>query len=214
MTPRLQSLNVGRPREIRDGEPWVTAFHKMATASPVFLALENLDGDQQADLTVHGGPDKAVCVYSVDHYPVWRKETGIEECGPGWFGENFSIAGQTESTVAIGDTFRIGAAVVQVSQPRAPCWKLGRRWSRPDMPKLVVHSGRTGWYVRVIEEGVVQAGQELTLIERLFPHLTVERVNDAAYSRGGRTDRWIEIARELAGCPALAESWREGFRSA
>jgi MOSC domain-containing protein YiiM len=212
MNARLHTLSVGQPREILDSEPFFTAFHKTPATSPVFLSLENLAGDQQADLTVHGGTDKAVCVYSVDHYPAWRKETGIAECGPGWFGENFSIAGQRESTVAIGDTFRIGAALVQVSQPRVPCWKLGRRWSRPDMPKLVVHSGRTGWYLRVIEEGMVKAGQELTLVERLFPQMTIERVNDVAYRKGGRTEELIETARRLAECPALAEGWREDFR--
>lgn len=209
---RLHSLNVGRPREIHDAPPWTTAFHKTPVAAPVFLSFENLEGDRQADLTVHGGPDKAVCVYAVDHYPIWRQQTGIETCGPGWFGENFSIEGQSEKTTAIGDIYRIGGALVQVSQPRAPCWKLGKRWSRADMPKLVVHSGLTGWYLRVMEEGLVASGQELTLVDRPFPQWTIEAVNDAAYSRGGRTDPLI--ARGLADCPALAEGWREGFRSA
>ncbi len=120
MTPHIASLNVGLPKH-RDGvEPWTSGIYKAPVSGPVRLAPENLEGDGQADLRVHGGPDKAICVYPADHYRLWRTELGVADCGPGWFGENFSVAGQTESTVAIGDTYRIGSAVVQVSQPRAP----------------------------------------------------------------------------------------------
>ena len=115
----------------------------------------------------------------------WRDELGVQECGPGWFGENFSVQGQSETDVAIGDTYRIGTAVVQISQPRAPCWKLGRRWNRVDMPKLVLQSGRTGWYLRVLEEGGVERGDTLALVERPFPRWTIDAVNAVAYSRGG-----------------------------
>ena len=169
MTPRLSSLNVGAPAHFTTAEPWSSGIYKSPVVGRIPLSFVNLAGDGQADLTVHGGPDKAVCVYSMDHYPFWRRELEIDECGPGWFGENFSIEGQTETQVAIGDTFEIGTAVVQISQPRAPCWKLGRRWNRLDMPKLVVHSGRTGWYLRVIETGHVESGDVLTLVERPLP---------------------------------------------
>ena len=211
VTPRLASLNIGLPSHFTGAEPWSSGIYKSAVPGRIFLSTVNLVGDGQADLTVHGGPDKAVCVYSMDHYPFWRRELLVEECGPGWFGENFSIEGQTELDVAIGDTYRIGTAVVQISQPRAPCWKLGRRWKRLDMPKLVVQSGLTGWYLRVLETGHVEGGDVLTLVERLYPHLTVDVVNAAAYSRGGATD--LEAARELANCSALAEAWRGEFRS-
>lgn len=207
----LTSLNVGRPSTFGGTEPWRSGIFKSAVAGPLHLAAQNLSGDGQADLKVHGGPDKAVCVYSADHYPFWREHLGVPECGPGWFGENFSVEGQTETAVAIGDTYRIGTAVVQISQPRAPCWKLGRRWNRLDMPKLVLASGRTGWYLRVIETGDVQPGDTFSLLERPFARWTIDAVNAAAYSRGGTTD--IDAARELANCPALAESWREGFRN-
>ena len=208
----LLAVSVGRPREISWQDRVVnTSIFKTPVEGRIRVSRLNLDGDEQSDLLVHGGPDKAVCVYSMDHYPFWRRELEIEECGPGWFGENFSIEGQTETQVAIGDTYEIGSAVVQISQPRSPCWKLGRRWKRLDMPKLVVHSGRTGWYLRVIETGQVESGDVLTPVERPFPHLTVDAVNAAAYSRGGATN--IDAVRELANCPALAQAWRGKFRN-
>ena len=211
MTARVVSLNVGRPVQIDGADPWTSGIYKSPVAGRVRLALENLAGDAQADLKVHGGPDKAVCVYSADHFPAWREELRVAECAPGWFGENFSVEGQRETVVCIGDTYRVGTALVQISQPRAPCWKLGRRWNRLDMPKLVLQSGRTGWYVRVLEAGDVECGDELILVERPFSGLTIDAVNAVAYSRGGTPD--IDAARALANCPALARSWREGFRS-
>ena len=186
MTPRLSSLNVGAPAHFTTAEPWSSGIYKSPVQGQIPLSSVNLAGDGQADLAVHGGPDKAVCVYSMDHYPFWRRELE-SRMRSGWFGENFSIEGQTETQVAIGDTYEIGTAVVQISQPRSPCWKLGRRWKRPDMPKLVVQSGRTGWYLRVIETGHVESGDLLTLVERPYPHLTVDAVNAAEYSKGGAT---------------------------
>ena len=172
------------------------------------LSSTNLAGDGQADLKVHGGPDKAVCVYSADHYPFWRQELGVQECGPGWFGENFSVEGQRETDVAVGDTYRIGTAVVQISQPRAPCWKLGRRWHRLDMPKLVVQSGRTGWYLRVLETGDVECGDALTLLDRPFSRWTIDAVNAVAYSRGGDPRyRGGTRAGELSGARRIV-AWR------
>jgi MOSC domain-containing protein YiiM len=211
VTPLLVSLNVGRPQRLEGAEPWTSGIYKSPVAGRISLASTNLAGDGQADLNVHGGHDKAVCVYSADHYPFWREELAVPASGPGWFGENFSVEGQVEKDVAVGDTYRIGTAVVQISQPRVPCWKLGRRWNRPDMPKLVVESGRTGWYLRVLETGDVECGDELTLVDRPFARWTIDAVNAVKHSGGG-TAR-IEAARELANCHALAESWRAGFRN-
>jgi MOSC domain-containing protein YiiM len=210
MTARLSSLNIGLPAHVTDAEPWTSGIYKSPVLGRIHLSRANLDGDGQADLKVHGGPDKAVCVYSADHYPLWRSELGVPECGPGWFGENFSVEGHNETNVAVGDTYRIGTALVQISQPRAPCWKLGRRWNRLDMPKIVLARGRTGWYLRVLEAGDVECGDTLSLVERSYPRFTIDAVNAVAYSRGGTSD--IDAARELANCPALAESWRGGFR--
>ena len=210
MTASIASLNVGTPARIAEAAPWTTGIYKHPVAGQVLLSPTNLAGDGQADLAVHGGPDKAVCVYPVDHYALWRSELGVQDCGPAWFGENFSVLGQSEQDVAIGDSYRVGTAIVQISQPRAPCSKLGRRWNRLDMPKIVVQTGRTGWYLRVLQTGAVESGDVLTLVDRPFPRWTIDAVNAAAYSRGGAVDPGA--ARELANCPALAEAWRGGFR--
>lgn len=209
----LRAVRVGEPREIHDGDgdPWVSAFFKEPVAGRVALHRENLAGDQQADLSVHGGPDKAVCVYSGDHYAAWRRELREERAGDGWFGENFTIEGQTEEGVCLGDVYGIGSAVVEVSQPRGPCWKLGRRWGRFDMPKRTIRSGRTGWYFRVREPGEVGAGDELTLRDRPYPRWTIDTVNRLSYA-DERTRVELRAARaELAHCPVLAASWREGL---
>ena len=129
------------------------------------LGRTDLDGNAQADLKNHGGPDKAVCCYSAEHYPDWRNTLGLseDEFGYGAFGENFTLSGFTEDAVCLGDIYTVGTAKVQVSQPRMPCWKVGRRWERPDLPGEMTATGRTGFYLRVLEEGEVGAGDTLTL---------------------------------------------------
>jgi MOSC domain-containing protein YiiM len=213
MSARLAHLFVGRPARIDDIKPWTSGIIKHEVFGPVSLRVVNLDGDEQADLRLHGGRDKAVCVYATEHYDDWRREVGVAECGPGWFGENFSLAGQTEWTVALGDTYRIGTAIVQVSQPRGPCSKLARRWGLPDFPKRVVASLKSGWYVRVLEEGVVIAGDELVLQDRPFPHWTIAHVNTLTYARGKEAKRLHDERMVLANCPVLAASWREDILS-
>lgn len=209
MPPRVVSVRVGRPRVIDDGDPWVTAFHKSPVEGPIRLGALNLEGDEQADRRVHGGPDKAVCVYPADHLAGWRSELDDAEVGPGAFGENLTVAEQTEDTVCVGDLYRIGSALVQVSQPRGPCWKLARRWGRPDLVRRVVASGRTGWYLRVLEPGELAASELLPLLARPHPEWTIARVNALAYAPAAERDR--SAARELASCAALAEGWRTFF---
>ena len=156
--PRSRLAEYRPPRRTSRARNRGRAAFTKARPWPRALSSTNLAGDGQADLKVHGGPDKAVCVYSADHYPLLAPGTGrSRSADPGWFGENFSVEGQSETDVAVGDTYRIGTAVVQISQPRAPCWKLGRRWNRLDMPKLVLQSGRTGWYLRVLETATSNA---------------------------------------------------------
>jgi MOSC domain-containing protein YiiM len=191
---------------IEDGEAWLSSIFKSPVSGRIQLASTNLDGDEQADLSVHGGPDKAVCVYSADHFADWRTVLAARELGPGAFGENFSVTGMSEQTVSIGDVFEVGTAVVQVSQPRGPCWKLGRRWGRLDLPRLVLRSGRTGWYFRVLSPGQVAADDPLVLTERQHADWSIARVNEIFYARDSERD---PVARRaLARCAALSESWR------
>jgi len=156
---KIISLQVGRPRTVRwRGRAITTGIYKEPVDGRIMLRRFNLDGDQQADLTVHGGWDKAVYVYPSEHYAFWRKELPGEKLPYGSFGENFTSEGLDEQSVHIGDRFRIGGAVVEVTQPRLPCYKLGVRFKRSDMPKRFHASRRCGFYVAVIEEGEVGAG--------------------------------------------------------
>lgn len=217
MTPVLVSIQVGKPRflgpDVGLAHPldhrWHSAFLKDPVAGPVMLRLANLEGDRQADPRVHGGPEMAVLAYSAEHYPLWRAELGIPEMGPGGFAENFTVSGQDEETVCIGDRYRVGGAVVQVSQPRGPCYKISYRWRRPDLLGRCEASGRHGWYLRVLEEGPVEAGQPLELLDRPNPGWTVRRAADVYRRRRRRR----EEAAELAGLAGYALRPAERIRS-
>ena len=207
---KLLSIQVGRPKELGNAQssdpfdkPWISGFYKEPVSGEVQVSRYNIAGDRQADLKHHGGPDKAINVYPAEHLPLWEKELGID-LPHGSFGENFTTSGLVESEVCIGDTFQIGEVVVQISQPRQPCWKLARRWRIKDLAVQVERNGRTGWYLRVIKEGAVSAPAEITLLERPFPQWTVAQANEIMHRR--KND--AEAARALAGCPALSESWK------
>jgi MOSC domain-containing protein YiiM len=200
---QLVSIQVGKPRfhgpDIGLPEPldhrWHSAFFKEPVAGPVRLTTTNLVGDQQADPRVHGGPEMAVLAYSADHYPAWREELGIPQMGPGGFAENFTISGHDELTVCIGDVYRVGAATVQVSQPRGPCYKISYRWKRSDLLKRCESTGRHGWYLRVLEEGLVQAGRSVELLERPNPDWSVRRSADVYQARRKQTEEAADLAR-------------------
>ncbi len=207
----LASIRVGRPQTFTPLEtpaalfqPWSSAISKAEISGPVWLSELNLTGDRQADQQNHGGPDQALCVYPGVHYAEWSARLG-RELGPGSFGENLTLAGSaTEADVCLGDVFALGEAVVQVSQPRSPCFKLGRRWETPLLPRWLQDSGFTGWYMRVLEPGLVAPGAALTLLRRPFPEWPLTRVNSAKY--GQRHDR--ELVAALAACPALGRQWQ------
>lgn len=212
---RIVSIQVGLPRSLgTEGAKstgkgrWTTGFFKEPVAGPVHLGMRNIEGDGQADLNVHGGPDKAVLAYSADHYPAWRLELGLSPFPFGAFGENLTVSGASEENVCIGDVLAQGAARVRVSQPRTPCWKLARRWGRKDLPDRVVATGRSGWYFRVLEEGMIAPGP-LTLLDRPCPEWTVSRVSQFLYANEGERDR--EAERALAACPCLADGLRLWF---
>lgn len=207
----LVSIQVGLPLTLdmegteNDNEKqWWTGSYKEAVEGPIWLGSTNLVGDGQADTVNHGGPDKAVCVYSVDHYPAWRVELCKPNFGNGAFGENFSVAGLSEEGACIGDVFAVGNALVQVSQPRIPCWKLARRWAVNDMTARVQETGRTGWYLRVLHEGYVEAGMHFVLVERPFPQWTISTANRILQQRDD-----LKGTTDLASCDLLAAVWRK-----
>lgn len=211
---RLVSIQTGQPAEHGRADAqkpmereWTTAFFKEPVEGPLWLGLTNLAGDGQADLENHGGPDKAVLAYAASHYPLWRAELGVE-LPYGGFGENFTVEGQDESTVCLADVYEVGGAVVEVSQPRMPCWKIARRWGMKRLTALVERTGRTGWYLRVLREGEVRAGDEIRLVERPLPEWSVARASRAYTSR---PRDWDALA-ELVELPRLAESLRAGLR--
>ncbi len=213
MSPRLLFVCVGMPRALgTEGasspleRPWVSGTFKAPVPGPVRLGRMGLAGDGQADLKVHGGPEKAVLAYSAAHHPFWRERLGRPDVGPGAFGENLVLDGADESTVCIGDVVRVGSARLQVSQPRQPCWKQARRWGRKDMPLLLQETGRTGWYYRVLEEGTLEPGQPVELLERPCPTFTV------AYAHAAMHGEAREAAAALAQCPSLAPGWRDSMR--
>ena len=214
LTPSLSlsisSLRVGRPRlfeELRansETRPWTSALLKEPLTGPVWLSSTNLEGDEQADLRSHGGPEQALCVYPSVHYPYWSTRLG-QPLTTGSFGENLALDEPwAETDVCIGDIFAFGQALIQVSQPRSPCYKIARRWQTPHLALWMQESGFTGWYMRVLKPGVVAATDLLLLQERPHAEWTVARANAAKY--GQRHDQ--SLAAELALCPALGEQWR------
>jgi MOSC domain-containing protein YiiM len=210
----LASIQVGRPRRLGvEGaedpmdRPWVSGFCKEPATGPVALRWTNLDGDEQADLVNHGGVDKAVCCYPAVHYDAWRRELDRPEAAFGAFGENFTIDGLAEVDVCIGDVWKVGSAVVQVSQPRQPCWKLARRWRIKTLTYRVQQTGRTGWYVRVLAEGVVAPGAPITLDERPCPGWTVARANHLMHIDSSD----LSAVAELAALPPLSASWKSAL---
>jgi len=206
---KIVSLNVGRPQLVmRDGEPVSTAIFKQPVEGRVMLRTLNLDGDRQADLSVHGGPTKAVYVYPAEHYEFWRQECPEMELPYGMFGENFTATGFSETTLNIGDQFRVGSATVMVTEPRMPCYKLGIRFGRTDIIKRFLVSERSGFYLAVLEEGEVGTGDEFQLVKRNEPSVTVNEVV-RLYSR----DKYnAELLRRAITVQELPESWRRYFQ--
>lgn len=203
----LISINVGFPREIIHGGRTVsTGIFKAPVAGPVWLGRLNLVGDGQADLRVHGGTDKAVYVYPFEHYAFWAGELGRNEFSHGQFGENFTTEGLLEDEVSIGDVFRIGVARVQVTQPRTPCFKLGIRMGDENFPTRFTAANRTGFYLRVLEEGMVKAGDAIDRVERAAGSMSVRDIFHLRHVGGTRAE--YERAARL---PGLSQSWRAAF---
>ena len=206
---KIISINVGLPRLVlRNGEPVSTGIFKEPVAGRVMMRTLNLDGDRQADLTVHGGPDKAVYVYPSEHYDFWKRELTGMNLSLGMFGENFTTEGLLETEINVGDKFRIGSAEVMVTQPRMPCYKLGLRFDRSDIIKRFLASERTGFYLAVVKQGKVGAGDEFQPLARDAHNVRVSDIT-RLYTREKRNAELLRRAIEVEALPA---SWREYFR--
>jgi len=206
---KLISLNVGLPRIVEsNGEPVTTGIFKEPVQGPVKLRRLNLDGDRQADLTVHGGISKAVYGYPVEHYEFWKRELPEMELPYGMFGENFTTEGLLEETLNVGDRFRVGETELMVTEPRMPCYKLGIKFGRTDIIRRFLQSRRTGFYFAVVKEGEVQAGDEFELLSRDANAITIADITRLyAFEKDD-----VETLRRVVKLDALSESWREYFK--
>jgi MOSC domain-containing protein YiiM len=206
----LVSLNIGLPRVVAWRDAQVsTGIFKTPVDGRLRLRTLNLDGDGQADLAVHGGVDKAVYAFPSEHYPWWQAELGRAELGWGQFGENFSTTGLFETTVHIGDRFRVGSAEVVVTQPRLPCYKLSVRFGRADMPKRFLAARRTGFYLRVLQEGEVGAGDTFELVALDPNGVTVADINELYLA----ADPSVELLQRALEVADLPDGWRDEFES-
>jgi MOSC domain-containing protein YiiM len=206
---RLVSIQVGRPREVEwSGRTVRTSIFKHPIPGPVRVRELNLEGDEQSDLSVHGGAEKAVYAYPSEHYPYWRERLPGVELPWGAFGENLTTEGLSETSLAIGDRLRIGSADFQVTQPRMPCYKLGIRFGDPDMVQRFLESGRSGFYLAVLQEGAVAPGDAIEVLSRVHEGITVADIARLFTAKDPAPD----LLRRAVATEALPEGWREHFR--
>lgn len=204
---RLLSVNVSQPIAVQIGEQrYHTGIYKSAVAGRLWLGRTQLAGDGQADMENHGGPDQAVYCYPHEHYAVWSRELGRDDLEYGLFGENLSTQGLLENEVCIGDAFQVGEAVIQVSQPRVPCYKLANKLGIPGFAKTFLHANRSGFYARVLEEGSVGAGDTIRQVAADAVGMTVAGVNAALY-----LDKSASAAERALRIEALSPGWRKSF---
>jgi MOSC domain-containing protein YiiM len=203
---KLVSLNVARPRlAVYKGKTITTGIFKQPVSGPVQLRTLNLDGDRQADLSVHGGPHKAVYAYPSEHYPDWRRELPGVDLPWGMFGENFTTTGLAEDELHVGDRFQIGSSIVMVRQPRTPCYKLAAKFQREDMLERFLLSGRSGFYFSVEQEGSVAADDVFQLLRRNQDGITISEMNRLFVRDKYNQD----LLRKAVHTAALPEDWRE-----
>ena len=206
---KLLSVNVGLPREIKlNGKTVRTSIWKNPVEGRVHVSTLNLDGDQQSDLTVHGGVDKAVYLYPSEHYAYWHAEFPELELSWGAFGENFSAEGILEDQISVGDRLRVGSAEFMVTQPRMPCYKLGIRFNLPGIVKHFLRSKRTGFYLTVLREGEVGQDDQMVFVEKQESGLTIHEIMNL-YS--GETHDQTLLRRAIE-ARALPQGWKDYFR--
>lgn len=205
---KLISVNVSQPKAVvHNGQPIKTGIFKEPVSGWTMMRRLNIDGDGQGDPTVHGGIDKAVYVYTIEHYEYWKRQLARDDFTYGQFGENLTVEGMLEDMVHIGDVFRIGEALVEVSQPRVPCFKLGIKMGNPRIVKPFLESTRVGFYVRVLEEGEVGAGDAIERISVGDGGMTVKEIVHLRHFDNANATG----AEKAANLPALTPSWRDAF---
>jgi MOSC domain-containing protein YiiM len=204
--PRIASIHVGKIAPL-GSEGVLSGFVKHAVAGPVRVTPSGILGDEQADPSVHGGPEKAVYGYATSHYVAWRREYPQHSSLliPGGFGENLAIDGLSESDLCVGDIHGIGSARMQVCQPRQPCFKLALRFDDKHLPKAMIRNGRAGWYYRVLEPGVINSGDRVEVLDRLNPTFPFTRLVELI-SRGKASTAELEQMRDM---PGLAQDWQQ-----
>ncbi len=203
----IKSINIGKPVSLEYQNKEITSgINKQPEERPLFLTTLNFSGDGQADLVHHGGKDKAICVYPFEHYTYWEKELN-RSLDYGAFGENLTTLGLLEEEICIGDIFRLGEAIVQISQPRQPCYKLSLKYDEDDLPLKIQKTGYTGFYFRVLKEGTVSKNQGLTLMQRHPKGITVSYANLIMYNEKDN----IQGLNKMLDIDELSESWRMTF---
>ena len=208
----LVSVNTSVLLNIKYGETTVsTGIFKTSVAGPVFVGSHNLDGDTQADLKNHGRKSKAVYGFSADHYSYWSKTLNRPDIKPGTFGENLTISGFEESRIHIGDDLRVGDCILQVSQPRVPCFKLGLALDNNELPRLFVKYGATGVYFRVIKEGMVKAGDTVQIIRSEPSAVSIKSLFDAYFN--DRSEAAISVIEQASRVSQLSEEWKKKLPS-
>ncbi|MED1303409.1 MOSC domain-containing protein [[Bacillus thuringiensis] serovar konkukian] len=204
---QLLSLNIGLPKEVTYGGKVIhTGINKKQVKEPVYLSFVKFNGDGQADLVHHGGVDKAVCVYTGDHYPYWEKELN-QNLVYGAFGENITVSGMREEDVCICDTFELGQAIVQVTQPRQPCFKLAKKYNIPKLPLYFQETGYTGFYFRVLKEGWVSSVDTLKRLQSDPKGVSIAFANRIMH----KEKQNIEGVKRILEVNALSSSWRKSF---
>jgi len=207
--PKINSINIALPAEVTfsHGQTLYSGISKSPTTGKVYLDTLGFDGDGVADNKNHGGPDKAVCAYCLDHLPLWEKELG-KELYPGSFGENLSITSLPETDIHIGDQFKIGDAIIECSQPRQPCHKLNKRFNTSDMVHRIQNSGFTGYYFRVIQPGWIQSEMNMVLIKQGSGKVSIDSANRLMHHdklNYGKMEQIIEKT-------LLSERWKKTFK--
>lgn len=206
---KLRSINISEIKELEfNGRTVKSGIDKKPAEGAVELLKKGLIGDKQADPSVHGGLDKAVYAYTAEHYDYWQEKLSVKELPYGQFGENFTVESMDDQEVLIGDIYRVGSALLQVTQPRVPCFKLGIRMNDPMFPGKFLKSGRYGFYLRVLEEGTVEAGDSIELVEKSDSEMSVWEIMQIMHA--GSATNSNDVIKALA-IETLSADWRSEF---